>query len=136
MVKTKNDEMSVDSIMDDLGGSTKLSPDVLAKLAELEKKMDEDVTVTDYPENFIFREVGDQITGLLVKSEVGIGKYNQNVYTIQSGDGKKFSVWGTTVIVNEMDSQEVVPGDVVGIKFLGETAGENGRYKNFVVKKL
>jgi len=76
-----------------------------------------------FAESFSFVEVGDTVVGEYVGKDTGVGQHESNVYVLEDEDGKKWSVWGGTVIDDRMEGAEF--GDVVGIRYMGKVKNWN-----------
>ena len=98
---------------------TSLFDDIMAAL--------DDAGDGNYAESFNFENAGDTIVGKYISLEEEVGKYASNVYTIEDGDGKQWSVWGNVVLDDGISEAEF--GDTVGIRYLGMVK----RYRNYSV---
>jgi hypothetical protein len=84
-----------------------------------------------WPEKDHPLEVGDSVEGTYVEKVEGVGRHESNVYILETAEGDRIGVWGSTVIDENM--KDVEPGTVVGFEFAGMRTGKNGEYKDFRV---
>lgn len=73
------------------------------------------------------------LKGLFVEKLEGVGPNASNMYIVENEKHDKVKVWGNTVLDTRL--KNLVPGDEVGIEYLGmEKSPRTGRsYKNFDV---
>lgn len=86
-----------------------------------------------WPEKGQKLAVGASIEGRLIEVKSDIGKHESKIYVIETADGKKIGVWGSTVLDTKLGS--VAIGKMVAVEFLGErpTKDGSGTYKDFFV---
>lgn len=82
-----------------------------------------------WPEKDHPLEVGDSVEGEYVDRKEKVGRHESNVYIIETKDGERVGVWGSTVIDKNMEN--VAVGSQVGFEYAGERTGKNGTYKDF-----
>jgi len=82
------------------------------------------------PEVWTHEKKGDVIEGIYLNKKENVGKNKANMYILDV-DGKKMSVWGSTVLDNKMD--EVPTGNKIWITFMG--IDEDKGYKNYKVEQ-
>ena len=83
------------------------------------------------PEN-----VGDEVTGKLIKKRDNVGANSSNMYYLEqeaaNGDKLVISVWGSTVLDTKFE--EIPMQSMVKIEFLGSVKGKGPKpYKDFKV---
>ncbi len=66
----------------------------------------------------------DEIVGILLSKESGVGKNNSNIYVLEV-DNKPMSVWGSTVLDPKMISVKL--GQKIKIVYLGKGEEKPGR---------
>lgn len=77
-------------------------------------------------------EVGDSVEGEYVEKVENYGPNESNVYIIETENGERVAVWGSTVIDENM--KNITPGAIVGFEFAGMRTGKRGNeYKDFRV---
>lgn len=64
-----------------------------------------------------YSKEGDKIEGVLLGKEDEVGVNKSKAYAIETKDGKKLMVWGTTVLDNKMKYVEI--GNKVRITYQG-----------------
>lgn len=70
----------------------------------------------------------DVLIGYYMDVKHGVGEHNNTVFTIErKSDGKRLSVWGTKVLVDEMEKVRI--GSLVRIKWLGKELTKAGAQK-------
>lgn len=76
---------------------------------------------------------GDELEGRYVEKKTGVGPRNSNVYVIETSEGEKVGIWGSTVIDGRFETISI--GKMVGIEYLGiqKTKDGKGEYKGFWV---
>jgi len=76
---------------------------------------------------------GDSLEGRYVEKKTGVGSRGSNVYIIETSDGNRVGVWGSTVIDGRFEA--ITKGKMVGIEYLGilKTKDGKGEYKGFWV---
>lgn len=70
---------------------------------------------------------GDQIVGVLVSKQTGVGVNKSNTYHIDTKQGQKM-VWGSTVLDARMNYVNV--GDIVRITYKGQQTNKRGQPVN------
>ena len=90
----------------------------------------EEMNDASWPEKGIELQVGDSIEGRYIGKKEKVGRNNSNVYTIETADGKKVGVWGSTVLDSKF--QNIGEGKMVAIQYVGIKKGKTGStYKDF-----
>ena len=83
---------------------------------------------------FAFEKKGDELIGLLVSTEADVGPNNSKLYTVEQKGGKKWGVWGSTVLDTRL--KNVMVGEEVKIVYLGLKKSDKRKgaeYKDFEV---
>lgn len=65
-----------------------------------------------------------ELNGIYVERKQNVGRHQSNVYVIETSDGTRLSVWGSTVLDTKF--QEIPIHSEVWIKCLGEVSGKGG----------
>ena len=76
------------------------------------------------PELWKPEEEGDQVEGVLLNKEEGVGVNESKLYQLETKDGIK-NVWGSTVLDNRMKLVNV--GDYIKIRFDGFVKNKKGQ---------
>jgi len=84
---------------------------------------------SDFPPVWDF-EHEDTIEGKYAGKRSGVGKYQKNVYQIETKDGV-YDVWGSTVLDRKMGEVEI--GQLVKIIYAGKAKGKGGEYHDYSV---
>jgi hypothetical protein len=85
-----------------------------------------------WPEKDKQLTIGDSIEGVYTSKKEGVGTNNSNIYVLETDDGRKIGVWGSTVLDAKFEGIEV--GSRVGIEYLGNVKGKGPKpYKTFWV---
>lgn len=73
------------------------------------------------------------IMGKFVEVRRNVGKNGSNIYVLETANGEKRGVWGSTVL--DARFENIQTGMEVMIEFLGKTPGKDARgsYKNYKV---
>lgn len=79
-----------------------------------------DAPKTSYPDIFQFDEPGDEVAGEITHMEENVGKYNQTVIHVDTGD-ETWSVFLNNTMLNGINSLELGEGDLVGIRLTDRT---------------
>lgn len=96
------------------------------------KYKSEEMNDASWPEKDHELNVGDSIEGRYIGKKENVGKNKSNVYTLETEDGRKIGVWGSTVLDSKF--QNIGIGKMVAIEYLGEKTGKTGsRYKDYKV---
>ncbi len=82
------------------------------------------------PDVWTHDKEGDFIEGIYLKMKDNVGKNKANMYVLDV-DGKKMSVWGTTVLDNKMEDVSI--GSKIKITFEGKD--QDKEYKNYKVEE-
>jgi hypothetical protein len=69
--------------------------------------------------------VNATIEGRYIEKREHIGPNDSNVYLLETNDGEKVGVWGSTVI--DAKFQNIAKGKMVKIKYLGPQVGASGK---------
>ena len=74
---------------------------------------------------------GQTIEGRYIEKKLGVGSRGSNVYVIETAEGEKIGVWGSTVIDGRFE--RIAIGKMVGIEYLGvqKTKDGKGEYNGF-----
>jgi hypothetical protein len=87
------------------------------------------------PQAWIAEEPGDQIVGTLVRYDKGTSQYGEaDIAVVRTKDGER-AVWMFgAALRSQFGKIKPSPGEVVGIKFLGErVSGAGNKYKDWRV---
>lgn len=78
------------------------------------------------------KKPGDGVEGRYVEIAKDFGPNHSNVYVLETSDGKRVGVWGSTVIDGRFE--KIAIGKMVGIEYVGEERGKSGKtYQNYWV---
>lgn len=70
----------------------------------------------------------DYLIGYYIDKKEGVGQNDSTVFTVErKSDGKRLSVWGTRILVDEMDKVRI--GSLVKITWLGKKLTKAGALK-------
>ena len=91
----------------------------------------------DYPESVILGDDNPSIIGRFVRVDSGPSDYGPvPIFVIEGKDGKEYGLWGFhAVLRSQFATKKPKPGELVGIRYLGEKMGQRGTsYKNYRVE--
>lgn len=74
---------------------------------------------------------GDEIAGTYIKLQKNAGKYKSDAYHLKTEEGKRFLVFGSTILDDKMI--EVETGSKIKIVFEGIGEGKDNDFKKFKV---
>ena len=90
------------------------------------------MTDGSWPEKGEELSVGDSIEGRYILKKENIGAHKSKVYVLETSDGKKIGVWGSTVLDSKFE--QIAIGKMVAVEYVGEKTGKTGStYKDFKV---
>jgi hypothetical protein len=105
--------------------------DLKEKLAEKEKQRSTSIGNSWRPKE------GDTIEGIIEKVDETITEFGeQHFLELATGDGK-VTVWCNSILNEQVESEDVKPGDHILIKFLGLKKSRKGNrsYKDYLIAK-
>ena len=74
----------------------------------------------------------DSIEGRYVSKKENVGPNKSTIYVLETPDGKKIGVWGSTVIDSKFEN--IAVGKMVAIEYVGDKKGKTGsEYHDFKV---
>jgi len=106
----------------------------MSKINWNEYKIMEGGATTDrsFPEKGQELKEGDSVEGKLLEIKENVGPNKSNVYVLETPEGEKVGIWGSTVIDGRLNG--VKAGQEIAIEYLGMEEGKNGReYKDFKI---
>lgn len=86
---------------------------------------------SELPEVWKPEKEGDQIEGTYIKKQENVGKNKANLYTLETDEGERKAIWGSTVLDDKMSEVEI--GDLIRITYQGED--EDKGYHKYLVEK-
>lgn len=103
------------------------------KAKALEERLEQ-----EYPESVILDEEKHTIIGKFVRVDTGPTSYGpQPIFVFELRNGQQVGLWGVHAVLRSQFARcRPQPGDIVGVRFLGEKqSGSGTTYKNYRVEK-
>lgn len=89
---------------------------------------------TTFPPTVKWLHPGNYVAGVFVSAQEKMGPNNSWLYNFDA-NGRRFSIWGNTVLDRVFQSGVIQPGDMLLITYIGDIATDMNPCKMFDVKK-